>query len=155
MELIAEVLALILMVAAVWRWVYPPLIRAARNRESAIAAGLQQAEEAEARLASVRQEVEKMLGEARSQADEMLSRAHREAAADADEARARARAEADAFAQRARGEIDAERDRALRELRQHEAALVVAAAGRVLGEVIDADGHRRLIERSLTSLEPR
>ncbi len=155
MELLAEALALVLMIAAVWRWVYPPMLRAALNRERAIAAGLQQAQEAERRLEGVRQEVERMLGDARSQADDMLSRAHREAAADADEARARAREEADAFAERARGEIDAERDRALRELRQHEAALVVAAAGRVLGEAIDADGHQRLVARSLESLEHR
>lgn len=153
MELLAEALALVLMTAAVWRWVYPPIMRAAVSRERAIAAGLEQAEEAERRLLSVREEVERMLGDARGQADEMLSRARREAAADAEEARDRAREEAEIFAKRARGEIEAERDRALRELRQHEAAVVVAAAGRVLGEAIDAGAHRRLIERSLSALE--
>jgi F-type H+-transporting ATPase subunit b len=151
--LIAEAVAFLLMVLVLWRWVYPPVMRAAERRERAIDAGLRQAQEAEKRLEAVREDVERILEEARTQAREVIDRAHREAAADADEVRARARQDADAFAGRARQEITAERDRALRDLRTHEAALVVAAAGRVLGEVIDEDAHRKLIERSLAALE--
>ncbi len=151
--LIAEIVAFLVMVGILWRWVYPPIIRVAERREKAIEAGLKQAQEAEQRLAAVREEVEKILEDARGQAREITSRAHHEAAIDADEVRAKARQEAAAFLEQARQEIGAERDKALRELRSHEAALVVAAAARVLGEAIDADAHRQLIERSLRSLE--
>jgi F-type H+-transporting ATPase subunit b len=140
--LIAEAVAFLLMVLILWRWVYPTVIRMAEQRERAIEAGLQQA-----------QEVEKLLEDARAQAREIADRAHRAAAAEAELTRATARHEAKLFAEQARTDIAAERDRALRELRTQVGALVVAAAARVLGDAMDAETHRKLIDRSLQSLE--
>ena len=151
--LIAEAVAFLLMVGVLWRWVYPLVIRLAEQRERAIEAGLQQAQEAEKRLADVRVQVEDLLEEARTQAREIGDRAHRSAAAEADLVRAQARHEAKMFAEQARADIAAERDRALRELRTQVGALVVAAAARVLGDAMDAEAHRKLIEHSLQSLE--
>ncbi|MGP8161999.1 MAG: F0F1 ATP synthase subunit B [Candidatus Dormibacteria bacterium] len=151
--LIAEAVAFLLMVGVLWRWVYPLVIRMAEQRERAIEAGLQQAQEAEKRLADVRVQVEKLLDDARTQAREIDDRAHRSAAAEADLVRAQARHEAKMFAEQARADIAAERDRALRELRTQVGALVVAAAARVLGDAMDAEAHRKLIAHSLQSLE--
>ncbi len=151
--LIAEAIVFLLMVAILWRWVYPPVMRVAERREQAIEAGLQQAQEAEKRLADVRIEVEKLLEDARAQAREITDRAHREASAEADELRAKARREAKILSDQARIDIIAERDRALRELRTEVGALVVAAAARVLGDAMDAHAQHRLIEHSLQSLE--
>jgi len=151
--LIAEAVAFLLMVLLLWRWVYPTVIRMAEQRERAIEAGLQQAQEAEKRLADVSVQVEKLLEDARAQAREIADRAHRAAAAEAELTRATARHEAKLFAEQARTDIAAERDRALRELRTQVGALVVAAAARVLGDAMDAETHRKLIDRSLQSLE--
>jgi F-type H+-transporting ATPase subunit b len=151
--LIAEAIVFLLMVAILWHWVYPPVMRVAEKREQAIEAGLQQAQEAEKRLADVRVEVEKLLDEARVQAREISDRAHREAAGEADELRTKARREAKILSDQARVDIIAEKDRALRELRTQVGALVVAAAARVLGVAMDAEAHRKLIEHSLQSLE--
>ncbi len=52
--LIAEAIVFLLMVGVLWRWVYPIVIRMAEQRERAIETGLQQAQEAEKRLADVR-----------------------------------------------------------------------------------------------------
>jgi len=151
--LIAEAIVFLLMVAILWRWVYPPVMRVAEGREQAIEAGLQQAQEAEKRLADVRVEVEKLLDEARVQAREIADRAHREAAAEADELRSKARREAKILSDQARVDIIAEQDRALRELRTQVGALEVAAAARVLGDALDAQSQLKLIEHSLQSLE--
>ena len=151
--LIAEAIVFVLMVGVLWRWVYPPVMRIAERREQAIEAGLQQAQEAEKRLADVRVEVEKLLDEARVQAREIADRAHREAAAEADELRSKARREAKILSDQARIDIIAEQDRALRELRTQVGALVVAAAARVLGDAMDAQSQLKLIEHSLQSLE--
>jgi F-type H+-transporting ATPase subunit b len=151
--LIAEIIVFLLMVGVLWRWVYPPVIRMAEEREKKIAAGLQHAAEAEQRLVTVKDEVDKILDEARSQAQLILSRAQRDAVAQSEELRATTREDADAYTARVREEIAAERDRALRELRAHVGALVVAAAGRVLGESVDVDAHRRLIDSSVAQIE--
>jgi F-type H+-transporting ATPase subunit b len=151
--LILEAVVFLVMVGILWRWVYPPVMRMAEKREQAIEAGLQQAQEAEKRLADVRVEVEKLLDEARAQAREITDRAHREAAAEADDLRSKARREAKILSDQARIDIIAERDRALRELRTQVGALVVAAAARVLGDAMDAHSQHKLIEHSLQSLE--
>jgi F-type H+-transporting ATPase subunit b len=151
--LILEAIVFLVMVGILWRWVYPFVIRMAEQRERTIEAGLQHAQEAEKRLADVRVQVEKLLEDARVQAREIADRAHRAAAAEAELTRATARHEAKLFAEQARTDIAAERDRALRELRTQVGSLVVAAAARVLGDAMDAETHRKLIDRSLQSLE--
>jgi len=151
--LIVEVAVFLAVLGILARYVYPYLARAIERRQQQIAQSMRDAAEAEQRLASVREEVERMLEDARTQARELGSHAQRDAAADADEIRARARQEAAAFVEQARGDIVAERDRALRELQAQYGALVVAAAGKVLGEAVDPAAHHTLIERSLQSLE--
>ncbi|MFZ0130444.1 MAG: F0F1 ATP synthase subunit B [Candidatus Dormiibacterota bacterium] len=145
----AELIAFILMILVLGRWVYPRIIAAATERESKIEAGLRAAQEAEERLAKVQEQVEKTLDEARAQAREILNRSHQGAAADAAEVIAKARAEAEALIDRARGEIGAERDRAIQDLRAEVANMVVEATQVVLGAAIDAKAHERLIDEAL------
>lgn len=151
--LIVEVAVFLGVLWLLAKWVYPPLVHAIDQRQQRIAQSMRDAEEAEHRLAAVREDVERMLEEARTQSRDIVARAHRGAASEADEIRAKAREEAAAFAEQAREEIAAERDRALRELRSQFGALVVAAAAKVLGEAVDQGAHRALIDRSLESLE--
>jgi F-type H+-transporting ATPase subunit b len=150
--LIAEIIAFILMVLILAKWVYPVIIRVAEAREKTIAAGLKAAEESEKRLAEVKEQVAQLLDEAKAQAREILSQAQREASAEAEEARAKAKADAEAIVERARGEIGVERDRAIQEIRAEMSSLVIAATEQVLGEVIDAKTHQRLIDQALSKV---
>jgi F-type H+-transporting ATPase subunit b len=153
--LLAELIAFIIMIAILARYAYPPIMRAAEGRQRQIEEGLRAAQEAEKRLAQVQQDVEQTLADARAQAREVIARAQQEASAEAEEARQRARRDAEAQLERARADIGAERDRALQELRAQVAALVVAAAGKVLKQAIDERAHRRLIEESLSEVATR
>lgn len=152
--LIAEIIAFVLMILILAKWVYPPVMRAAESREKQIEDGIKAAQESEKRLADVKAEVEKILDDARQQAREIMDRARKEASADAEDARNKGRRDAQAIADKARSDIEAERDRALQELRTQVGALVVAAAGKVLGQAIDERAHQRLIEESLARITP-
>jgi F-type H+-transporting ATPase subunit b len=145
----AELIAFILMIVILGRWVYPRIIKAATEREGKIEAGLRAAQESQERLAKVQAQVEQTLEEARTQAREILNRSHKEATAEAAEVLAKARADAEALIERARSEIGGERDRAIQDLRAEVANLVVAATQRLLGAEIDAKGHQRLIDQAL------
>lgn len=149
---IAEVLAFILMVIAFAKWVYPPIIRLAEQREKQIEAGVRAAQEAEQRLATVQQEVAKALSEAKEQAREIVNRAHRDATVEAEDVRTKARSDAEALVHQAREEIRAERDRAVQDLRSEMASFVVEAAGRLIGETLDKGAHQRLIDDSLSKV---
>jgi F-type H+-transporting ATPase subunit b len=150
--LIAEIIAFVLMVLILAKWVYPLVIRIAEEREKTITSGLEAAAEAEKRLVSVQEQVGHMLDDARVQAREILSRAHRDAAAEAEEGRAKARTDAETIVEHARTEIGAERDRAIQEIRAEMSGLIVEATQQVLGEAIDAETHRRLIDKALTKV---
>lgn len=152
--LIAELIAFGIMVLILARYAYPPIMRAAEARQKQIEDGVKAAQEAERRLQEVQREVEQTLAEARGQAREMINRAHQEAAAEAEELRNRGRQDAEAQAEKARGDIQAEKDRAVQELRAQVSALVVDAAGKVLGAAIDEKAHARLIEESLRQVSP-
>lgn len=147
--LIAEVIGFIVMVLILARYVYPPIIRAATEREKKIADGVRAAEDAEKRLAEVQEQVARTLAEARDQGREIIARTHRDAIAEAEEVRTKARGDAEALLQRAQSEIGGERDRAIQELRAEVADLVVEASSRLLGETIDRRAHQRLIDESL------
>jgi F-type H+-transporting ATPase subunit b len=148
----AELIAFILMILILGRWVYPRIIKAATEREGKIEAGLRAAQEAEERLAKVQTQVEQTLEEARAQARDILGRSHGEATAEGAEVLAKARADAEALIERARNEISGERDRAIQDLRSEVSSLVVAATQRLLGETIDAKAHQRLIDEALTKV---
>jgi|SRR5579859_1942667 len=145
----AELVAFILMILVLGRWVYPRIIKAATERESKIEAGLRMAQESEERLTKVQEQVERTLDEARAQARDILSRSHGEATAEAQEVIAKARGDSEALIERARGEIGAERDRAIQDLRTEVANMVVEATQVVLGAAIDAKAHERLIDEAL------
>ncbi|MHB8488305.1 MAG: F0F1 ATP synthase subunit B [Candidatus Dormibacteria bacterium] len=148
----AELIAFILMILVLGRWVYPRIIKAATEREGKIEAGLRAAQEAEERLSKVQAQVEQTLEDARAQARDILNRSHGEATAEATEVIAKARTDAEALIERARGEIGGERDRAIQDLRAEVSSLVVAATQRLLGETIDAKAHQRLIDEALTKV---
>ena len=148
----AELIAFILMILVLGKWVYPRIIKAATEREGKIEAGLRAAQEAEDRLSKVQAQVDKTLEEARAQARDILNRSHGEATAEATEVIAKARTDAEALIERARGEIGGERDRAIQDLRAEVSSLVVAATQRLLGETIDAKAHQRLIDDALTKV---
>ncbi len=152
--LIAELIAFVIMVGILAKYAYPPIMRAAEARQKQIEDGVRAAQEAERRLQEVQKDVEQTLAEARGQAREMINRAHQEAAAEAEELRNRGRLDAEAQVEKARGDIQAEKDRAVQELRAQVSALVVDAAGKVLGAAIDEKAHARLIEESLRQVSP-
>ena len=83
------------------------------------------------------------LAEARQQAVAQQLRA---------EERTKAEEEAKRIAAAARKEIEAERERAVQSVRSEVANLVVAATEKVVGETLDAEKHRRLIDRAIAEV---
>lgn len=152
---IVQAVIFLVTAALLYRFAWGPLVRQIQARNDKIEAGLRSAAEAEQRLRSASADIERQLDEARRQAREILSRAHSEATADAEEVRARARREAEAQVERARADIAVERDRALQELRTQVGSMVVEAAGKVLGQAIDARAHERLIAEALDEVGAR
>jgi F-type H+-transporting ATPase subunit b len=131
-------------------WLFgKPVTRMLNERRARVEQGLADAEQARKDRDSAETERLATIQEARREANEIISRAQK-VAQDAREADiAATKAELERLRERATAEIDAEKQRAITELRGEVTDLALAAAGRVVGETLNADRERRLVQEFL------
>ena len=149
LSFLVEVVAFIAMILILARWVYPRVMEAAEARQRAVVEQLSAAEKARAEAEQRLKDAEARLQEARSRAAGILEGANKSAEQLSADARGRAAEEARRIAESARKEIQAERDKALDSVRSEVADLVVAATEKVVGEALDGERHRRLIDKAI------
>jgi F-type H+-transporting ATPase subunit b len=147
--LIVEMLAFLLMLVLLGRYVYPRVIGAAEARQKAIQAQLEGAEKANEAAEARLREIDERLEDARKQAQEMIDAASRSADRVRVELRRQGEEEGRRQLERAQRDIEAEKQKAISSLRGEVADLVASATERVLGETLDRDRHRRLIDKAI------
>lgn len=144
-----EVVAFIVMVAALWRYAYPQIQKAAESRQKAISDALATAEkqrqEAEQRL----KEAETKLDEARKQAQEVIAGASKSAEQIRAELKHKGEEERQQELERARQEIGAERSKAVQAVRAEVTDMVISATEKVVGQALDVKAHRKLIDAAI------
>jgi F-type H+-transporting ATPase subunit b len=124
-------------------------------RRERIEQGIRDAEQARQDRASAETERLAALTEARREANDILARAQKVAQETRDADIAATREELERMRVRASEEITAEKQRALGELRSEVADLALQAAGRVVGETMTDQRHRRLVEEFLADPTPQ
>jgi F-type H+-transporting ATPase subunit b len=157
LSFVIEVVAFILMVLLLWFGIpplripsaYRLLMDAVDARQRAIAEQLEAAEkareEAEKRLEDARQRAE----EARKQASEVVEAAGRSGEQLRAELRDKGEEERKRMVEQARREIQAARQQAVDSVREEVAGLVVAATEKVIGESLDGQKHKKLIDEAI------
>jgi len=135
-----------------YKYIWPPLVEAMRERQKNIADGLAAAERAEKNLAQAQDQVAAELAKAKEEAAGILDQARARASAMVEEAKNDARVEGDRIKESAQSEIDQEVNRAKESLRAQVAALSVAGAEQVLGASVDASAHGKLLDKLAAEL---
>lgn len=136
------------------RILWGPVTRVLAERAERIREGLAAAEAAQRERELVREESERVLAEARREAQSIADRVTEAAEQSAADIVAKAKAEGERLLAKARADAEQARRQALAELRGDIASIAVLAATRVLEREIDADAHRRLIDRTLEEASP-
>src|SRR6185437_10088072 len=139
---IVELITFLVMMAILARWVYPEVVRIAEARQRAVA---EQLKEAEGNL----KEAEAKLNEARRTAQSVIDAANKSGEQLRQELRAKADEEARRLHDTAVKEIEAERLKAVQSVRAEVANLVVSATEKVIGETLDVNKHKQLIDRAI------
>ena len=145
------VFALVLFVLGKFAW--GPILGQVEDRESSIRRSIDEAREMHQEAEKLLEEHRKQLADARRQAQEIVSEGREVGERLRREIESKAREEADAILERARAEIGRERDRAMETIRTESVDLALAAAGRILGEKLDAEADRALIQRYLEEMD--
>jgi F-type H+-transporting ATPase subunit b len=152
LSFVVEIIAFVAMILILGRWVYPRVMEAAEGRQRQISEQLAAAERARQEAEQRLKDAEARLKEARSQAAEIIEGANRTGEQLRAELRARAQEDAKRILEGAQRDIEAERQKAIDSVRGQVADLVVAATEKVVGETLDEQRHRSLIERAIAQV---
>jgi F-type H+-transporting ATPase subunit b len=152
LSFVVEIIAFVAMILILGRWVYPRVMEAAEGRQRQISEQLAAAERARQEAEQRLKDAEARLREARTQAAEIIEGGNRTGEQLRAELRARAQEDAKRVLEGAQRDIEAERQKAIDAVRGQVADLVVAATEKVVGETLDDQRHRSLIERAIAQV---
>ena len=150
--MLGQSITFIVFVWACWKWIWPLLIDAMRERQEAIAAGLASAERAAKDLELAQEHATDQLKEAKEEAAGLIEQARARANQMIEDAKNDAREEGERLKEAARADIEQEVNRAKETLRTQVAALAIAGAEQVLRETVDANRHGELLDRLAAEL---
>lgn len=150
--IIWTVFIFLVLMALLWRFAYPSILKSVEERERRIQRQLDEAEKANAEAKRLLEEHKKTIAAARNEAQEILAKAKTVSQKERETLLAKAREEYDALLARARKDIDAEKDKAILALRREAVELSIAAASRVIEANLDNEANRRLVTEFLESL---
>ena len=150
---IVELVAFLLVVFILGRYVLPPINKILNARQETIRQSLADAEEAKQRLAEAQAERDQLIREGRAQARALVDEANRMAEQLRNERRQQAEQEYERIVSSAYADIESQSRRAQEELRQQAADLAIAVAERILGEGIDRQAQQHLIDRTIEEID--
>lgn len=136
------------------RFAWPVVLGAVQAREKALEEQIAQAARDRDDAAALLAQQQQALAEARGQVTRILADAKAAAERERQLGLEKARAEADDLLGRARSEIVAEKERAVVELRREAVDLALAAAGKLIGQRLQGEQDRKLVQEYLTTLGP-
>ncbi|HJU51046.1 MAG TPA: F0F1 ATP synthase subunit B [Acidimicrobiia bacterium] len=152
-ELIAGIVAFLIVFFFVWKWALPAVNRTLEARQKAITGKLEDAERAKNEAEGLRKDYEQQMADARSKGNDLIEEARKAAEAMKADMIARAQAEAEGIVTKAREEAAEEKSRALGEARREVANLSIDLAERVVGKNLDREAQLGLVDQYIADLE--
>lgn len=134
------------------KFAWPALLKSTIEREQRIQEQLAQAEKANAEAATLLEQQKALLAESRASAQTMMTEAKTAAEKERAAAMERTRQEQADLLERARRDISAEKERAIQELKREAVDISLAAAARLIGERMNQETDRKLVESYLSTL---
>jgi len=151
---IAELVAFLIVLGVLWRYVVPPVTKAMNERQQMIKAQLDEGKQASERLKQAEADYRKAMEEARTTAATIRDQARADAAAIREEMLEQAVQERDRVIESGREQLAHDREALVRELRASLGDLAVELASRILGESLAEEARQRgTVDRFLEQLQ--
>jgi len=149
------IVTFLILLAALGKFAWRPLLEALERRQAAIRKSLDDAQQAKQELERLNVQSQKILADARVQADKILSETRSDANRLRDELKQKAQAEAAGILKNAERQIEMETTRALQQIRSEAVDLSVAIASKLLERNVTKEDNERLIEETFRQIEAR
>lgn len=147
--LLLQIIAFVILLWVLGKFVYPPMVKAIDNREKAIAESIAAANNAEEQAEKTQEKIEKLFREAREESSQVIESAHKEAAILVKDAEDRAKKRADQIIADTRVQLEQDIAKARQELRTETIQLVALATETIVREKVDTTRDATLISKAL------
>ncbi len=132
---------------------FAPLGEAIHNRTTELENTFKEAEDLRSEMTQLRADYDRRLAETEAQAREQIQSQIKEAQALRDSLRAEAVQQAEEMKRRAIDEIESEKQHILTDLRLHVVNLTLTATEKLVGQNVDSDTNRKLVEEFIDKVE--
>lgn len=149
---ISQLVNFTLLVALLTVLLYKPILRMLNERRERVARSLADVDAAREAAARAQQDYDTKMVDAQRTAQEIIAKASQASEEVAAEIRAEAQREAESIRRKAREEAALERTHLLAEVQNQIASLSMMATERVLGQAVDANTQRRLVDQFLAEI---
>lgn len=150
-DVIFTIINFLILLVVLYKILYKPVVAMMTKREEEISNAVSGASEDREAALQMKVEYDKMLASARGEAQQIMTRAHRQGESILQEAQLKAEQEASEIIARARLNIQTEKEQAFQQLRGEIVGLALAATEKLIGESMDNEANRRLIQEFITS----
>ncbi|MGH7261436.1 MAG: F0F1 ATP synthase subunit B [Nitrospiraceae bacterium] len=147
-----EVISFAILLAVLWKFAFPPILKTLEERERKIKESLEQADRHRAEAEQKMQEYEAKLKTASKEAEAVLAQAKERAQRIMEENEQRLKTETQRLKEDATREIEQERRRAVQEIRNQTTDMALLVAEKVVGRSLNDADHKRMADEALASV---
>ena len=151
--IIGQVITFLIGLAVLWRIAYKPIAGIFKQRADKISADLDAAEKARRDMERLKLDYEAQMARLADETQKMMNKAVKEAQAVRDEIMNGAKDQSQAILARATEQIEFEKQKAVRELRRQVLEISLLVAEKAIGETINEDLQRRLVDQLFSQVE--
>jgi F-type H+-transporting ATPase subunit b len=149
---IAAILAFLILLAALYRFAWGPILEGLQERENKIRQDLEHAERAAQQADETLQEYKQHLAQAEQEARQIVEQSRTDAERVNQQLKQQTQRELQQMRQRADQEIQAAKEQALNDIYDQTATLATQAASRILQRELNEEDQKRLVDESLQEL---
>jgi F-type H+-transporting ATPase subunit b len=151
--LILQIVAFLILVWLLGKYVYPWLMKSVDERQDAIEAGAKAAEEAKQKAEKAEQDVAALLAVARKEAKDIVSTAKDEATAAVEAAESKAVGRAKKIVESAHEQIEKDVIAAKKTLHNETIDLVAEATEKILGSAVDSKVDQKVVTQAIKEVQ--
>ncbi len=150
--LLSQIVNFLILFAALYFLLWKRILKMLDERKQRIAQGLADAEQARRERERAEAEYQQRIERAEQEREEILAKAVGEGEQAREEVLTEARAEAERIIAEARADAERDRQEMLAELRSQVASLAIAVSNKIIGETLDEQRQRRLIDEFFSGI---
>lgn len=147
--LIAQIVNFTIVLLVLYKFAYKPILNLLNDRTKKIEKGLEDAKEAGEKLEKITEKEKEVLILAKKEAQEIIKKSEEEAKINANSLVLEARNQTEKIMEEAKEDIGREKNKMLAEVKSEVADLVIAATEKIIGEKLDKEKDRDLIEKAI------